>query len=155
MRMRSVILLIVVLAAAAVPLWYAFAHGYRSTTSYMCLRCRAVQHVTTLFKWKSLRIEETDYSRWFAKRQPTHTHQWGYCGTRITHYLISYVRGCRRQHPVWQIPPELQKAYVTTASVEQVEQFYSALDSTNGLTQSMEIIFPGTMTNSVSTNQFE
>ncbi len=102
-----------------------------------------------------MRIEETDYSRWFTKRQPPHTHQWGWCGTTITHYPISYARGCGRQHPVWQISPELQKAYVTTASVEQAEQFYSVLNSPNGLMQSMEMMFPGTMTNSVSTNQFE
>jgi hypothetical protein len=128
MRTRIVILLSI-LAAVGVPLWYAFAHGYRSTTSYTCVRCRAVQHVTTFFGRESLRVEETDYSRWFARSQPIHAHQWGWCGTTITHYPISYARGCGAQHPIWQVSPEWQRALVESASASEVESFFAGLDS--------------------------
>ncbi len=138
MRKRLSILL-VVLAAAAVPIWYAFAHGYRSTTSYTCVRCRAVQHETTFFGGESVRVEETDYSRWFATRQPTHTHQWGWCGTTITHYPISYERGCGRQHPIWQVRPEWQRAFVESASASEVESFFAALESPDRTVQQRAI----------------
>lgn len=154
MRTRTFILLIV-LATAAFPVWYAFTHGYRSKTSYTCVRCRAFQHVTTFFGHESFRVEETDYSSWFSKRQLTHTHQWGWSGTIITHYPIGYARGCGQQHPAWQIPPEIQKAFVATATVERVEQFYTAMDSPDGLLRVTEMLFPSTATNTVSANSFE
>ncbi|MDZ4405915.1 hypothetical protein [Prosthecobacter sp.] len=142
MRKRISILL-VVLAAAAVPAWYAFAHGYRSTTSYTCVRCRAIQHVATFFGRESVRVEETDYSRWFALRQPMHAHEWGWCGTIITCYPISYARGCGRQHPVWQIRPEWQRQFLESATASQVESFYAGLDSPDRAIQqrTVEMVF--------------
>src|SRR5689334_11422032 len=128
MRKRICILL-VVLAVSAVPVWYAFAHGYRSTTSYTCIRCRAIQRVTTCFGHKSVKVEETDYSRWFAQHQATHAHQWAWCGTTMTYYPLMVGRGCGRQHPVWQVRPEWQRQFVESASAAQVESFYAGLDS--------------------------
>jgi hypothetical protein len=116
-------------ASAAVPLWYAFEHGYRSTTSYTCIQCRAIQRVTTFFGCESVKVEETDDSRWLAKQQPTHSHQWGWCGTIITHYPISYGRGCGRRHPIWRVRPEWQRKFVERASPAEIESFYTALDS--------------------------
>ncbi len=138
MRKRISILLIM-LAAAAVPTWYAFTHGYRSRTSYTCVRCRAIQHVTTFFGRESVRVEETDYSRWFAQRQPTHAHQWCGCGTTMTYYPLAVGRGCGRQHPVWQVRPEWQRAFVETASASEVESFFAALDSPDRTVQQRAI----------------
>lgn len=142
MRKRISILLIM-LAVAAVPTWYAFAHGYRSSTSYTCVRCRAIQHATTFFGRESVRVEETDYSRWFAQRQPTHVHQWGWCGTTITYYPISYARGCGDRHPVWQVRPEWQRQFIESASASQIESFYAGLDSPDRAVQqrTVEMVF--------------
>jgi hypothetical protein len=138
MRTRISILL-GLLAFAAVPVWYAFTYGYRSATSYTCVRCRAIERVTTFFGHKSVRIEETDYSRWFAHRQPSHAHQWGWCGTTILRYPLSYARGCGRQHPIWQVPPELQRALVESWSTSEVESFFAALDSPDSTVQQRAI----------------
>jgi hypothetical protein len=125
----ALIIPLIVLVAAAVAIRCAFAHGYRSTTSYTCTRCRAVKHVTTFFGYEVVRIEETDYSRWFAQRQPTHVHQWGWCGTTMTYYPLAIGRGCGKQHPISQVRPEWQRAFVQSASASEVESFFAALDS--------------------------
>jgi hypothetical protein len=129
------VILLILLPSAAAPAWYASEYGYRSTTSYTCVRCRAVKHVSTFFGHKSETVEETDYSRWFDKRQPTHAHQWGWCGSTITYYPLTYGRGCGHQHPIWQIRPECQRAFIENASPEEVETFFTALESPNRTVQ--------------------
>jgi len=140
---KRILILSILLAAVAFPIWHAFVHGYSSSTNYTCLHCRKIRHVTTSFGRERVRIEETDFSRWFDMRQATHTHQWRWCGTTITHYPISYARGCGRQHPIWEVRPEWQRAFVESASSSEVERFFAALDSPNRTAQSeaVEMVF--------------
>ena len=110
-----------------IGLGWSTKQDYHSTTQYMCVRCRTVQKVTTFLGMKFVRFEETDYTRWYTRRQPQHLHQWGWCGTQITHHLIAMGRACGVQSGVWQIPPDRQQKFVESAPPAKVEQFYTDL----------------------------
>lgn len=125
-RKRLATGLVVFIGLVMLPGWTQ-KQGCLSTTHYMCVRCRTVQHVTTFLGMKSVRFEETDYTRWYARRQPRHPHQWGWCGTEITHHLIVMGRACGVQSGVWQIRPETQRKFVESASAHELEQFYTDL----------------------------
>jgi hypothetical protein len=88
-------------------------------------------------------VEETEFSRWFAQRQPAHVHQWGWCGTTMTYYPLTVARACGGQHPIWLVPPERQRQFVEHASASQIETFYAGLASPDRAFQqrSIEMVF--------------
>ena len=132
---KRLLIWIALIAVVAIPVWYAFAHGYRSTTSSTCVRCRAIKYSESFFWRESERIEETDYSRWYAQHQPAHTHRWGWCGTVMTYYPVSTARGCGDRHPIWEISPERQREFIESATRPELESFYVGLDSPDSVAQ--------------------
>jgi hypothetical protein len=122
-------ILLAVLVVAIVAFWFFQSHSIYTSTSYTCSRCRAVERVTTLFGIESRRVEQTDYSRWFAQSHPQHEHHWCWCGTDLNYYALSVGRACGHQHPVWQFQPDIQRQFVEAASPVELDQFYAYMDS--------------------------
>ena len=124
------LILSALIAVAAIPTWYAFAHGYRCKTEYTCVRCRVIKHSDRILWYDAGRIEQTEFSRWYEQHQPAHAHQWGWCGTRLTWYPGgSIARGCGDMHAILWIPPESEREFIESATPLELARFYAGMDS--------------------------
>src|SRR2546423_919665 len=108
---RRILLVVLVIALMAVG-WFCREYRFHRVTQYTCSRCRAIEHVSTWFGNNFPRIEETDYSQWFAKSHPQHEHHWCWLGS-VKSYTLYYVAlGDGLRHPVWWIPEEDQRRFI-------------------------------------------
>ncbi len=117
-----------ILLAVFLGLWLPQYHFFRYTRD-TCSRCRAIRTTRSWLGTKSHKTESTEYSIWFTANNPPHSHKWCWSGTRVSYSLLEYGIGCGRQHPIWHIPPYLQRTLVEDGSPDEVAQFYSYLDS--------------------------
>jgi len=121
------------LSAVVLLIAVAFCFGQsiliHSSTSYACSRCRAVRHVSTWFGRESQWIEENDYSRSFSQSHLQHEHHWCWCGTYINHYVLGVGRACGRQHALWQVPIDIQRRFVQSASPAELDHFFVYMDT--------------------------
>ncbi len=129
MIIRSHIIWFVLIALAAVLVWDASTRGHQSTTSYTCVQCRAIKHSDSFFRYEYDRIEKTEFSQWYAQSHSIHRHQWAWCGTVKVFYPLAQARGCGKRHPIWQISPDQQRKFVMSATPEQLQGFYTLLNS--------------------------
>lgn len=123
----------VLLAVASI--WSASQCRLYTTTAYKCSRCRMVKSVRTVLGTRLVRIEQTDYSRWYARTESRHEHIWCWCGGHDDDYLFAVGHGCGQQHRIWEIPDGWQRKFVESASSAELEKFYSYLDSPDAKVQ--------------------
>lgn len=119
----------------AVTVRYALSYDYRSTTRYTCVRCRAIKYSDRFFWRRSERIEESDYSRWFTQHQEAHTHHWGSIETIKLYFPLVVMHGSGPRHPIWELPPELEREFIESASSAGLMRFYAGLESPESLVQ--------------------
>jgi hypothetical protein len=101
----------------------------RSDSSYTCLGCRATQTKSRIFGIRSEKITTNSYSESVVAHDPSHQHQWRWCGSAHTASLFSEMHACGRQHPIWQLPVSIQERYSKLVSESELHDALKAIDS--------------------------
>jgi G:T-mismatch repair DNA endonuclease (very short patch repair protein) len=96
---------------------------------YTCLQCRFNKTVETY--WGIARVTETpnECSQWYAATYPAHQHDWK--KSSCTYQWRAFTRSwsCGSGHPVFQVPADVQKAYLSACTAEQIETWFALLES--------------------------
>jgi len=117
-----VTLLIAILAAGC------FFDVY-SITRYTCLECRATLTKRRILGIPIQNITQDSYSDSILAQNPSHEHQWRWCGSEHSHSLATVTFSCGRQHPIWQLPVPIQARYSQLVSAAELHAALRAIDS--------------------------
>jgi hypothetical protein len=122
-------LLMVTTAVFIVMVAIEEVNGLHARTSYTCLQCRAELRKERWLGVPTSQILENDCSRWYAKDHPAHRHEWCWCGGETTRYLTGKMWSCGRQHPIWDMPPDMQLEFMRTAQAKELDAFWQTMKS--------------------------
>lgn len=139
MTKSSRILALVLATISGIMTWQLFEHGYRSATSYTCIRCRAIKHKDRFLWHRTESIEQTGCSEWHARHRPAHEHEWGWSGGTRTDYPLAVAWASGDQHRIWGLPPDGRKRFMEAATPAQAARFEAAVASPDAKVQQQAI----------------
>jgi hypothetical protein len=117
-----VVLLLASIAAASIFDVYSF-------TQYSCLECRATLTKRRICGVPIQRVSYDAYSTEVLARDPSHQHQWRWCGSIHSDSLVSDTFSCGRQHPIWQLPISVHAKYAQLVPPAELHQALQAIES--------------------------
>lgn len=96
---------------------------------YTCLQCRLNKTVETY--WGIKRVTETpnECSQWYLAAHPGHQHDWKKSSCTFEWRAFTRCWSCGSGHPVFLVPADAQKMYLSTCTGEQIEAWFALLES--------------------------
>lgn len=96
---------------------------------YTCLQCRLNRTVETYWGIKSVTETPNECSRWYLAAHPGHQHDWKKSSCTFEWRAFTRRWSCGSGHPVFQVPAELQKTYLSMCTDDQIEAWFALLES--------------------------
>jgi len=118
----SVVFLVAIIAAACYFDVYSF-------TQYSCLECRATLTKRRICGISFQRVAQDPYSTAVLTRNPSHQHQWCWCGSQRSYSLVTVTYSCGHQHPIWELSVSVQAQYSRLAPASELQEALRAIDS--------------------------
>ena len=96
-----------------------------------CLECRATRITRRFVGMPVTQISSNECSSYILSHEPTHRHQWRWCGSEHGYSLLSESRACGRAHSIFRLSPDIQLKYARLVSPEEYQKALKAIDSTD------------------------
>ncbi len=105
----------------------------RTRERFTCLYCR-LEHVSQSFaeyQWDTFTTNE--FTEWYGTYKPSHAHQWeqSSCTVSRSVFGLGAKFSCRRPHPIFLLPPNIELRFVKVAKPHEIQGFFESLCSTN------------------------
>ena len=127
MSRRKKIAIAVIGAVVVIPLvCYCLPYERRRAG---CIQCRLVKYTGSFCGISITREVPNECSRWYIQTHPDHKHEWSRAGCIYRRCGLSVTWRCGGEHHVFDILPEMQKAFLSSCTPEQETQWFELLAS--------------------------
>jgi hypothetical protein len=127
MNRRKKIAIVTIAVLGAVPLvCYCLPYERRYDG---CIQCRLVKRVEYYCGIPITREIPNECSRWYVQARPDHKHEWAKGGCTYRRCGLSVEWRCGREHNVFRIIPEMQKAFLSSCTPDEESQWFELLGS--------------------------
>jgi len=127
MTRRKKIVIAAIIAIVTLPLvCYCLPYERRH---YGCAHCRLEKLVASYCGVAIIWEIPNDCSKWYVKARPGHEHEWAVSGCTYRRRGLTAIYECPFTNKVFQVMPEMQKAFLSSCTPQQEEQWFELMMS--------------------------
>lgn len=126
-RSKKIVIWVIVALVAIPPVCYCLPYERRSEG---CIQCRLVKRIGSYCGIPITREIPNVCSQWYMQTRPDHVHEWARAGCTYKRCGLFWVEwACGGEHHVFEIMPEMQKAYLSSCTPQQEAEWFELLGS--------------------------
>ena len=94
-----------------------------------CIQCRLVKRIDSYCGISITHEIPNVCSQWYMKTRPSHKHEWARASCTYKRLGPFVEWACGGEHHVFDIMPEIQKAYLSSCTPQQEDEWFDLLGS--------------------------